>query len=57
MSTPWGELSIDSEGKAHFQCHTPADATFEDVRIALTKFVALLQDQLDREGECPVKPT
>lgn len=55
MNTPWGELSIDSEGNAHFQCHTPGNATFEDVRIALTKFIALLQGQIDREDECPVK--
>jgi len=56
VNTPWGELSIDAEGNAHFQCHTPGGATFEDVRVALIKFVALLQSQIDRQDECPVKP-
>jgi hypothetical protein len=48
----YGELYLDAEGEAHFICHTKDD-DFQATRRALKKFIALLQDQLDRERECP----
>lgn len=49
---PFGELYIDGDGEAHFICHT-ADEDFEQTEIAIKKFIALLQGQIDRREECP----
>ena len=48
-----GELYLDSEGQAHFICHTPGNMTFVEVREALSKFIDLFLDQIEREEECP----
>ena len=50
----WGELYIDEEGKAHLDCHIHSSVTFEEAHTALVKFVGLLQDTIDRGGECPL---
>ena len=51
----WGELWLDAEGEAHFLCHTPGERTFDETREGLTQFRDLIQDQLDRERECPMR--
>ena len=48
-----GELYLDSNGKAHFICHTPGNMSFVEVREALSKFIDLFLDQIEREEECP----
>jgi len=48
----WGELYLDSNNEAHFICHTKDD-DFQKTKMAIQKFIALLQDQLNREKECP----
>ena len=48
-----GELYLDAKGKAHFDCHTPGGMTFVESREGLVKFIALLQNQVDRQEECP----
>jgi hypothetical protein len=53
---PHGELTIDREGNAHFECHTPGTVEFKGLRVAIEKWIALLQDQIAREDECPLKP-
>lgn len=55
MQQPYGELYIDAEGEPHFICHTTGD-DFAQTKAALIKFIGLLQSQLDREDECPLKP-
>lgn len=50
----WGELYVDDEGKAHLDCHIHSSVTFHEAHEALVKFVGLLQDQIDRKGECPL---
>jgi len=49
----WGELYMDADGKPHFHCHTPGTTTFDEARDGLKLFIALLQDKVDRQGECP----
>ena len=53
MNTLHGELYLDDEGEAHFICHTPGNMPFDEVRAALAKFIELLEDQVDRQAECP----
>ena len=48
----WGELYLDSNNEAHFVCHTKDD-DFQKTKMAIQKFITLLQGQLDREKECP----
>jgi hypothetical protein len=48
----FGELYIDKEGEAHFICHTKND-DFKQTKVAIQKFIVLLQGQLDREKQCP----
>ena len=50
-----GELHIDEQGNAHFMCHTPGGWSFAEVKTGIEKFIAVLQDQLDREHECPMR--
>lgn len=51
-SQPYGELFIDSTGEAHFICHTQ-NTDFSAAKIAVQKFIALLESKIDRESECP----
>ena len=53
MNTLHGELYLDSRGKPHFICHTPADMTFEEAKTGLLRFIALLQNKVDEQKECP----
>ena len=53
---PYGELYIDTDGKAHFVMHMHSKESYEDVEISIRKFVAVLQSQLDRQDECPFNP-
>jgi hypothetical protein len=46
------DLWIDSKGEAHFTCHTKNE-DFESTKEAFQKFIALLQDQVNRERKCP----
>jgi hypothetical protein len=55
INQPHGELYIDRDGKAHFDCHTPGDVGFDGLALAIEKWIALLQDQMDRQDECPLK--
>lgn len=48
-----GELYLDTTGEPHFICHTPGNMSFAEVREGLVKFIALLQNQHDRQEECP----
>lgn len=48
----WGELLLDDKGEAHFICHTKDD-DFLATKIALGKFIELLQRQVTNEAECP----
>ena len=54
QAKPFGELYVDNNGEPHFICHT-SDTDFEGTKDVLIKFVALLQDKIDREDECPYK--
>lgn len=49
---PYGELYLDAEGQAHFVLHTEGE-DFGKTEIAIRKFLALLQAQLDGRGKCP----
>lgn len=51
----YGELYLDANGKAHWVVHTK-DTDFRATEIAIEKFIALLQDQIDRKEECPFNP-
>ena len=48
-----GELYIDDEGEPHFICHTPAGMSFIEAHEGLIKFIAILQNQVDKQEECP----
>ena len=48
-----GELYLDENGEAHFICHTPANMTFKESRMGLVKFIAILQNQVVNQEECP----
>lgn len=50
----WGELYLDDEGKAHFDCHIHSSVKFGEAEAALIKFIWLLQEQIDRKAECPL---
>jgi hypothetical protein len=52
---PYGELYIAQDGTAHFICHT-VDEDFEKTEIAIRKFMALFQQQIDGQGGCPFAP-
>lgn len=49
---PFGELYLDAQGEPHFICHT-ATTDFAATKVAINKFIALLQSQVERESECP----
>lgn len=49
---PYGEMYLDTDGEAHFECHTQGE-DFARTRVAIEKFVRLLQRQLDNESSCP----
>lgn len=51
-SLPHGDLYIDTEGQAHFQCTTKGE-DFYQTRDALLKYIGLLQRQIDNERQCP----
>lgn len=52
-SSNWsGELWIDDEGFANFKFHIQG-GQFTDAREALRKFIACLQDRLDKAERCP----
>lgn len=53
MNTLHGELYLDEDGKAHFICHTPGKMGYHEAKAGLIKFIAVLQDTVDRERECP----
>lgn len=50
-----GELYIAPDGEAHFVRHTPDNMTLGDIREATVKFIALLENRLDRDDEDPVR--
>lgn len=52
----YGELYLDANGKAHWVVHTQ-DTDFRAIEIAIEKFIALLQDQIERKEECQYSPT
>lgn len=49
----FGELYLDDDGEAHFVCHTDGAMSFEQAREGLEKFITILQDQMERQQECP----
>lgn len=51
-STLFGELWIDDKGEPHFICHI-SDEDYLRVRSGIEKFIALLQEQLNNEKQCP----
>ena len=53
MNTLHGELYLDDAGEPHFICHTPAEMGFHEAKAGLLKFIELLQNQVDRQRECP----
>lgn len=57
LTKPYGELYLDTEGAAHFDCHTPGECDFETALAAFHTFVALLQRQIDMRNQCPFSAT
>lgn len=55
-SKPYGELYIDGDGEAHFICHTTGE-DFQETEIAIRKFMALFQSQIDGRDNCPFVQT
>lgn len=47
-----GELYVDAEGRAHFVCHTK-DEDFLSTQTAFQQFIALLEDQIANQRNCP----
>lgn len=48
----FGELYLDAKGEAHFICHDKGD-DFLATKEALLKFIALLQEKVNSEKNCP----
>jgi len=55
LDQAYGELYIDEDGDAHFVCHTHTE-NFAETEIAIRKFMALFQKQLDGRDKCPFAP-
>lgn len=49
---PYGELWIDKNGEPHFLCHIEGE-NFSEAKVAIEKFIAVLQQQIDNEEHCP----
>lgn len=54
-SQPYGELYIDVDGDAGFICHTNSE-DFAAGEVAIRKWMALFQKQLDGKEKCPFNP-
>jgi hypothetical protein len=48
----FGELYLDEHGQPHFICHIRGE-DYGKARDGIEKFIALLQEQIKNERQCP----